>query len=191
MGNTARTQLPWGSENLKYWKICELVMQTRVPEGVLELPLATCRLSRSSWYECRCHQKGWSRGFPTCSINPCVGSQPFHVSSYFWQLKLLTKSHPRVWEVQTYTFLNSLWKPSDQWLENCTFWSDLLSSGWQRHFSINTFGLWIVLLSPLCYFPWTCLFGQKYPSSSVAVFILHTFCQSWWEGWATYLHSIL
>lgn len=33
----------------------------------------------------------------------------------------------------------------------------------QRHFSINTFGLWLVLLSPFCYFPRTCLFGQKIP----------------------------
>lgn len=106
MGNTARIQLSWGSENLKYWEMCELLMQKRPPEGVLILPLPTCRLSSSSWPECRCHQKGCSRGFPTCSINPCMGSQaaPFYISSYFWQL--LTKSHPRVWEVQTFPFIN-------------------------------------------------------------------------------------
>lgn len=122
-------------------------MQKRAPECVLELPLPTCRLSSSSWPECRCHQKGWSRGFPTCSINPCVGSQaaPFHISSYFWQLKLLTKSHPRVWEVHTLTILNWVWKPSDQCLENCIFYCDPLSSGWQRHFSINTSGLFFHL----------------------------------------------
>lgn len=60
----------------------------------------------------------------------------------------------------------------------------------QRHFSIKTLRVWMVLLLPLCYFPQTHLFVQKNPSS-VNVFIQHRFHQSWWEGWATYLHSML
>lgn len=87
---------------LEVLKMCGLVMQKRAPEGVLELPYPTCRLSSSSWPECR------SRDFPTCSTDPCVGSQAasFHITVYFWQLKLLTKSHPRVWEVEIFTFIN-------------------------------------------------------------------------------------
>lgn len=128
-----------------------------------------CRRELLVFWNYLCQPAGWAvqadlsagairRGGPsTCSINPCVGSQaaPFHISSYFWQLKLLPKFHPRIWEVQSFTFINRLWKPSAQCLENYIFYCDPLSSSWQRHFPINTFGLWVVLLSLLCYFPQT------------------------------------
>lgn len=88
MWSTARAQLPRGSKNLKYWKSCKLVPRAKLQsEYALESSFPTCSSSRLSWPTCRCHQKGWSHGLPTCSTNASVVSQAGE------QLLLPTSAH--------------------------------------------------------------------------------------------------